>query len=572
MTVSKPPSMTPTHYSMLMATTALTAALGAISLGGDAVAPPTSTNATSTPAHDTSSDGPSDSEEIPTSQVTELPGAEAVGGSPLNLADNGVSQVDWDWDAEIDNLISEFRGDPLDLDEDSLFVRQSPETQAWLDRWEQGLNREFGEDSPLFDIGSPLVGTPTEGEAHLEHPGIEVEGESLGGSTVNGNVVNANSNDSNANAAGEGPVPVSRPALEQTPMPLPLPSSLLQFTEDGSAAVAEVEPVPASAPAPAPLPEPLPEFDEFPECPQLPEWYTAAAEGDAPREPAAPLDREPDCAPVDDEDSLRGDESEETEPVFDDMDLSEDGPGPGYESCVVEPGRALSEDDTSCFDRFVVDMNAALDVISEGLDFQCIVEVEAGQQCSRQDEAVLAALMPESFQGAEVHGFPSQVPAPSGRTWEEEVCSTAHLLELARVFPGAWEVLVGLYLQEVVGPRAVTGRGGVVGWESSPRGVWEPNVIMSLQRYLYPESVVAPYTLPQGHEGEILQSLMNQILAHEDIFRYAINLWIQGLTASDDAALEEFLLRCGWLPLELAQSGMSIARQFLQELLVGQRI
>jgi hypothetical protein len=48
--------------------------------------------------------------------------------------------------------------------------------------------------------------------------------------------------------------------------------------------------------------------------------------------------------------------------------------------------------------------------------------------------------------------YTSPIPPPVGRTWEDEKRRVAALLEFVQARPGAWVVLVRMYLQEIVKP------------------------------------------------------------------------------------------------------------------------
>jgi hypothetical protein len=165
------------------------------------------------------------------------------------------------------------------------------------------------------------------------------------------------------------------------------------------------------------------------------------------------------------------------------------------------------------------------------------------QPTYRQDDAEPAAEMRELPGGDSTS--PPAPQWPHGRTEEQAVYD---LLEFARTNPGTWVVLLGLYLQHIVAPRAqaVYSRGGVVGQEGHLCGEWEPNFYQFLWRYIA-MAVPVPFSLPQGPEGDFLRTFSDQIMQREDLYRRAVEIWSDGLSATDRPALESILLRAGWV-------------------------
>lgn len=262
-------------------------------------------------------------------------------------------------------------------------------------------------------------------------------------------------------------------------------------------------------------------------------------------------------------------ESDDEEQVGGDKDNEGDA---CYRSAyAVEPDQSDISDDAidSALGRdFVMDMREALassvtvrrelpdDVEMEDVGFETpafstvpgeeAVPVPASQQSScSPDDAVLATIMP-GLPGRASSLPACQGPPPGDRTQEQERESVRYLLEFARAHPGNWEVLLGLYLQEVVRPRALTGRGGVIGWEGNRRGVWVPNPLLPIQRQFQPGSVPGPYSCPQGPDGFFLQSMAAQIMQNEDLYRAAVDIWADGLTVAEEPALKHLLARAGW--------------------------
>lgn len=141
---------------------------------------------------------------------------------------------------------------------------------------------------------------------------------------------------------------------------------------------------------------------------------------------------------------------------------------------------------------------------------------------------ITASQLSSNGLGAQHSAAMMPLPPPVGRTREQEQAFKAWLLNIARTYPRAWEVLVGTYLREVVRPRVVAGLGGAPLHVGSFWREWEPDVLAPAVRQLRPEMAPTPFSFPKGPEGEILESLAAQIMdGNEDLFQ-AANQYLGG--------------------------------------------
>ncbi|WEW61412.1 hypothetical protein PRK78_006902 [Emydomyces testavorans] len=131
------------------------------------------------------------------------------------------------------------------------------------------------------------------------------------------------------------------------------------------------------------------------------------------------------------------------------------------------------------------------------------------------------------------------------RTMEQATTIVNHLLEMATTKPHLWEMLVGIYFQEGRNPGIHLGEG--TGAKGPICGGWERNLLLQDMREKHPELCTAPYSVPQGEDGEFLQLVAATILnGNEDLFLAAIKTWQFDLTDFQPNALESILLRAGW--------------------------
>lgn len=131
------------------------------------------------------------------------------------------------------------------------------------------------------------------------------------------------------------------------------------------------------------------------------------------------------------------------------------------------------------------------------------------------------------------------------RTEEQARESVNALLDLAKRYPLAWEVLVGWYFQEGRNPGTYLGQGCEA--QGPLWGVWEPNLLLQDRREHNPEMFPGPYLVPKGPEGDRLQSIAWDIMdGNEDLFSFAIRTWQSELIGNERNALENILFRAGW--------------------------
>lgn len=165
-------------------------------------------------------------------------------------------------------------------------------------------------------------------------------------------------------------------------------------------------------------------------------------------------------------------------------------------------------------------------------------------------EPSLQGVPEEPMVAPEARGSPTQLgpvdePLTATRTRKQAEEGINYLLRLAMYHPHLWEILVGMYFQEGRDPRTYLGCNQDA--QGSLLVDWEPDLLMQDMRGRDPAMCPAPYTMPSGEEGQLLQSTAATILdGNEDLFLAAIKKWQLELMVHRPCALDDILQRAGW--------------------------
>ncbi|OJD25896.1 hypothetical protein ACJ73_02733 [Blastomyces percursus] len=128
------------------------------------------------------------------------------------------------------------------------------------------------------------------------------------------------------------------------------------------------------------------------------------------------------------------------------------------------------------------------------------------------------------------------IPPPIGRTKEQEVEAVNFLLAISKDHPELWETLVG----EGRHPREH------LGYDKQAQEIlngqnWEWNWALQDILEQCPAKAPAPYTIPGGQEGELLQSIAASILdGNEDLFLRCIKQWQSKKWSTTNSPLKTF--------------------------------
>ncbi|KAK2765096.1 hypothetical protein FQN54_008795 [Arachnomyces sp. PD_36] len=293
-------------------------------------------------------------------------------------------------------------------------------------------------------------------------------------------------------------------------------------------------------PPAAPLPEGEFEEDEG-------EGYEADSEDDEPEADEEVDDPELDGPepedPESDDEGVEGDE-----PEGDGDDGADPGEGDETEESDEESEASDSEDEPDEMELEDWGMgDGSDDEANAGEDVQ-MGGMEEGVPVGAPQQAINDPLLP-ALRG--IQPSPSQPcflgPSPPrgdrAEGWAREM--VGGLLDLARSVPAMWELLVGWYFQEGRNPGTYLAQGCQA--QGPVWGVWEPDLLLQARREHWPEMVPGPYLVPQGPDGDRLQSIARDIMdGNEDVFLFAIRTWHSGLIGKARNALENILCRAGW--------------------------